>query len=203
MDKQAETSWGSWPKQLTSTTETTSARALLQPSLWQWWYNARLRKGIDTLGKDVELYGKAKIINQGEIVVGDHCVLLSEYQNVRLAVRKGAKLEIGKHCCINSAILAANVHIQIGDHCQLGPFVHLMDSDFHDLHDRTQAGKAAPIILGDGVRLGAHVIVLQGVTIGEGAEVLPGSVVTKDIPARALYGGVPAKEIVAEEIEGQ
>jgi acetyltransferase-like isoleucine patch superfamily enzyme len=167
-------------------------------SWWQWWFSYRFARRVNELGKEVQLFGKAKIVNQGEICIGDHSILLSEYQNIRLAVGPGAQLEIGRHCYLNSVILAANVRIEIGDHCQLGPFVHLMDSDFHDLHDRTLAGKTGEIVIGEGVRLGAHVIVLQGTTIGAGAEVLPGSVVTKDIPAGALYGGVPAKAINKE-----
>ena len=45
------------------------------------------------------------------------------------------------------------------------------------------------------VWLGANVTVLQGVTIGDNAIVAAGAVVTKDVPANAIVGGVPAKVI--------
>lgn len=187
-----------WPNRQLISTESMPDIRLPKRSWWQWWYNARLARKVNQMGKAVQLSGNAKVINQGEIRIGDHSILLSEYQVVRLAVGQGAQLEIGKYCYVNSAILSANVRIQIGDYCQLGPFVHLMDSNFHDLHDRQQDGASGEIIIGNGVRLGANVIVLQGTSIGEGAEVLPGSVVTKNIPAGARYGGVPAKPIYLE-----
>jgi acetyltransferase-like isoleucine patch superfamily enzyme len=52
---------------------------------------------------------------------------------------------------------------------------------------------AKPIHIGKRVWLGANVTVLQGVTIGENAIVAAGAVVTKDVPANTIVGGVPAK----------
>ena len=51
------------------------------------------------------------------------------------------------------------------------------------------------VVIGDGAWLGANVVVLAGVTIGEGAVVAAGAVVTKDLPAQCIAGGVPAKVI--------
>jgi acetyltransferase-like isoleucine patch superfamily enzyme len=42
---------------------------------------------------------------------------------------------------------------------------------------------------------------LPGVTIGDGAVVAAGAVVTKDVPARMIVGGVPAKEIAPRKLE--
>lgn len=158
------------------------------------WRIARQVEGADALVTQ----GDLEIINQGIIRLGMRCTLSGRYQRLRLAVGKSAVLDIGAHCHIESTIIAANTAVSIGDHCSLGPFVHIMDADFHDLHDHSLPGKSAPIRIGHRVWLGAHVIVLRGVTIGDGARVLPGSVVTKDIPAGVLAGGVPAEVMRAD-----
>lgn len=49
------------------------------------------------------------------------------------------------------------------------------------------------VCIGENVWIGAHVLVLPGVSIGEGAVIAAGSVVTKDVPPYAVVGGNPAK----------
>ena len=53
----------------------------------------------------------------------------------------------------------------------------------------------APVKIGNGVWVGAHATILSGVTIGDNAVIAAGAVVTKDVPANAVAGGVPAKII--------
>ena len=52
-----------------------------------------------------------------------------------------------------------------------------------------------PITIGNDVWIGTRVIILPGVAIGDQAVIAAGSVVTKDVPAKAIVGGVPAKFI--------
>ena len=53
----------------------------------------------------------------------------------------------------------------------------------------------APITLGKNVWIGSNATILQGVTIGDNAIVAAGAVVTKDVPANTIVGGIPAKHI--------
>ena len=51
------------------------------------------------------------------------------------------------------------------------------------------------IIIGNDVWIGYNAIILSGVTIGDGAIIATGAVVTKDVPAYTIVGGIPAKKI--------
>ena len=51
------------------------------------------------------------------------------------------------------------------------------------------------IHIGKKVWIGSHATILPGVTIGDNAIVAAGAVVTKDVPANTVVGGVPAKII--------
>jgi acetyltransferase-like isoleucine patch superfamily enzyme len=53
----------------------------------------------------------------------------------------------------------------------------------------------APIVIGGDAWIGAAAVVLPGVTLGEGAVVAAGAVVTKDVSAYAIVGGIPARLI--------
>lgn len=59
----------------------------------------------------------------------------------------------------------------------------------------------APVRIGDRVFLGANAVVLMGVTIGDEAVVAAGAVVTRDVPARTVVAGVPARPVATVDIE--
>ena len=58
-----------------------------------------------------------------------------------------------------------------------------------------QPNEAKPIRIGNDVWIGAHAVVLAGVTIGEGAVVGAGAVLKDNVPPYTIVGGVPAKVI--------
>ena len=93
--------------------------------------------------------------------------------------------------------------VEIGKDSLIANHVELISGN-HKFRDasrliRLQGGELKKISIGNDVWLGAYVIVLPGVTIGDGAVVGAGSVVTLDIPSYSIAVGVPAKVVGKRE----
>ena len=69
------------------------------------------------------------------------------------------------------------------------------DCKFQDDPEKRQQLHPAPIHIGKRVWVGANATILPGVTIGDNSVVAAGAVVTKDVPADTVVGGVPARVI--------
>ena len=125
----------------------------------------------------------------------------------------GAK--IGKHTVIcRRADILFPMGLDLADHVAVGWFVDLdarggitvgHDTNIsshtkfitgsHDIDDPQFTASFLPITIGHHCWIGTGAVVLQGVAIGDGAVVAAGAVVTKDIPAFEVWGGVPARFI--------
>jgi len=117
----------------------------------------------------------------------------------------GKNITIGKDVFINSGChFQDQGGITIGDGSLIGHNVVLATIN-HDLNpDNGRKNHYAPIKIGSHVWIGSNATVLPGVTIGDWAVVAAGAVVTKDIPALTVAGGVPARVLkkVSAEMEG-
>lgn len=106
----------------------------------------------------------------------------------------GKNIHIGKRVFINSGCkfqdqggIFIGDEVLIGHNCVIATLNHIMDPD----HRADMI--PAPVHIGNKVWVGANVTILQGVTIGEGAVIAAGAVVNKNVPARSVVGGIPAK----------
>jgi acetyltransferase-like isoleucine patch superfamily enzyme len=152
----------------------------------------------DHLGKKVRAYGSPWVVNAGRLIIHDRVQLVSTLAPIELAVVNGGTLEIGESVYINyGCSIAASELIRIGARCSFGPYVMVLDNNFHSLspEHRNEPPQSAPVVIEENVWLGARAIILPGVRIGEGSVIGAGSVVTHNIPPRVLAAGNPAKII--------
>lgn len=110
---------------------------------------------------------------------------------------KNAVIQIGDDCGFSGVTLVAQQRIELGDRVLCGANVMICDGDHHPLDAKARAegepGHSAPVQIGHDVWLGMNVVVLKGVTIGDGAVIAANALVNSDIPAGAIAAGVPAK----------
>lgn len=161
-------------------------------------------------------FTKQKLLNGGKIKI---CIINSIKGKFRVELFSGASLKIGKllmsrgplyikategakisigdkvffnHNCSITAIDC----IEIGNNCNFANNFVVVDHD-HALSENGVTGGfvTEPVKIGNNVWCGANVTVLKGVEIGDGAVIAAGAVVTKSIPAKEIWGGVPARFI--------
>jgi len=121
----------------------------------------------------------------------------------------GSAVQLGDYSYVNEGSLVISGHIgrfcSISPACTIGLQEHpltllstspLLYGDDNVLGEpRRWEEITAPPQIGSDVWIGAHAVILQGVSIGHGAVIAAGAVVTRDVPPYAVVGGVPAKVI--------
>lgn len=98
--------------------------------------------------------------------------------------------------CGRNVYIGAYQPIEIGANSLIGAYSYIISGN-HRFNDvsvpiRLQGYEGAPIKIGQDVWLGCRVVVLPGVTVGDGAVIAAGAVVNKSVPAYEVWGGVPA-----------
>lgn len=148
----------------------------------------------------------------GKTARGALCKCIFDKCGSRVNVERGASFGTGRGISIGSnsgiginARLNPSGGIVIGDDVMMGEDAVIW-SENHAFEDtskpmRLQGYKKAPIVIEDDVWIGLRVIVLAGVRIGRSSVIGAGSVVTSDIPAYSVAGGVPAKVIKRRQSE--
>lgn len=159
--------------------------------------NARWRlRRVSALPWSTRLWGRARVLVGGELVMGERVRIFGTTVPFEVAVDRGARLTIGAGTFINYGVsIGVTESVAIGSECQIGQYAIINDNDYHEIADKRRRPPSRPVVIGDRVWLGARVIVTKGVTIGDDAVIGAGSVVTRDVPARCIAAGVPAREL--------
>ena len=165
-------------------------------------------KGV-TFGRNMTIQGKLSLIGEGNITIGDNFYMssgdhvnpiISNMQGAFFTDNPKANINIGNNVGMSSTRMRISKGLTIGDNVKIGACVLLIDTDSHPIDYKVrrvsnEGTQSAPITIEDDVWIGAHSIVLKGVTIGARSIIGAGSVVTKSIPADCIAAGNPCRVI--------
>lgn len=134
-------------------------------------------------GKDVTVWNYVVIGDNAEIgdgtVIGSFCDI-------------GKNVTIGKDCSIQAHVTISNECI-LGDHVFIAPNSSLLNDKY------PKSGTLTPVIVKDCAIIGGGVTILPGITIEESSVIGGGSVVTRDVRAKTVVMGVPARPAMTLE----
>jgi acetyltransferase-like isoleucine patch superfamily enzyme len=150
--------------------------------------NSKKGTGIVT-GANVEIGVNVSIWNY--VVIGDNTkigdgTLIGSFCDI------GKDVVLGKNCNIQA-------HVTISNGCKIGNCVFIAPNSslLNDKYPKSTC--MTPPIIKDNAAIGGGVTILPNVTVGENAVVGGGSVVAKDVPARTVVAGAPAKVVMSLE----
>lgn len=154
----------------------------------------------------LRVHPTCKLVNVSFRLVGDNLrVELGESVKISrwgefLLMGNDAEIRIGSHTTVEGArfIAHSGTSLEVGADCMLASDVEVRTSDEHSILDAASGERINPdksVRIGEHVWFGARSVVLKGVRIGANSVIAMGSIVSRDVGAGVVAGGVPAKEI--------
>ncbi len=137
---------------------------------------------------------------QGKFVFGKQVNIATYVQIFSREQEVEGNLSVGDGSHINDyAMLDMADDLSLGKEVAVGQFSIIFTHD-HDYSDPVKPAwkggiETKPVHIQDGAWIGAKVIILHGVSVGERTVIASAAVVTKDCPAETICAGVPAKVI--------
>jgi galactoside O-acetyltransferase len=151
-------------------------------------------------GEDVRIYDGARITQPQHIALGSH-VMIDDF----VFLGPHQQLTIGNYIHLSSHLsIVGGGKVYLSDFSGYSTGVRILSGtdDFSGagltnstIPPEFRQVQRSAVWVGPHVAIGANVVILPGVCIGEGAAVVAGSVVSRDLPPWGLYGGWPARRI--------
>jgi acetyltransferase-like isoleucine patch superfamily enzyme len=147
------------------------------------------------LGKDVTIF---EFVNLYGCEIGDE-TRIGTFVEIQRGAKVGRRVKISSHTFICEGV-------EIADDVFVGHGVTFINDKYpravnaNGALQTSEDWKVVPTIVRRGASIGSGSTILCGVEIGEGAIVGAGSVVTRDVPARTIVAGNPARAL--REVEG-
>lgn len=162
------------------------------PSIWDEQMQCLTKQSDYNLTRPYETEKREALLRELFAEIGEGCYIEPPLH----ANWGGRHVHLGKHVYANfNLTLVDDTHITIGDYTMIGPNVVIATGGHPILPSLRQEGYQynAPVHIGKNCWLGAGVIVVPGVTIGDNTVVGAGSVVTKDLPGNVVAAGNPCR----------
>ena len=140
--------------------------------------NDRRNSGVPLLDmKGIKARIEPGSIIREKVEIGEGAVIMmGAVINIGAVVGRGTMIDMG-------AVLGGRAIV--GDHCHIGAGAVLAGV--------VEPASATPVVIEDGVMIGANAVVIEGVRVGRNAVVAAGAVVIEDVPETAVVAGSPAR----------
>jgi len=173
----------------------------LTAPLHKYWTRLRAHAALaaqlrQPLPPSVVVLGPVAVQGTTNVFIGKDALL---YPDLHLETQSPAAITLGEGVVLSRGVhLVAMAGITLGKGCMVGEYTSIRDANHARAEGeslRDSGHTARPIILGEQVWVGRGVTILGGVTIGDHATIGANAVVTHDVPANAVVGGIPARPL--------
>ena len=143
--------------------------------------------------------GKIKIGDNSAIGAFSRVIISTSFNQIGKHIKIGNNVGLGEY-----AYLGGGGGLEIKDDCIIAQYLscHPENHNYSDPNQliRHQGVQRKGIVIGKNCWIGSKVTILDGVTIGDSCVIAAGAVVTKDMPANTVIGGVPARVLKQNQI---